>query len=108
MMKKIILFLLIISPIFAFAQKGAATIGGGGAADGVSTSGTWDDPNNEIDMVVASPGSNFSIDLQAIMDSISAGGGGGSFLPLAGGTMTGNILFNADNTIDLGASGATV
>lgn len=28
-------------------------------------------------------------------------------LPLAGGTMTGAILFSADNTIDIGASGAT-
>lgn len=33
--------------------------------------------------------------------------GTGPFLPLAGGTMTGAILFNADNSIDIGASGAT-
>lgn len=31
------------------------------------------------------------------------GGGGGSFLPLAGGTMTGNILANAVATISIGA-----
>lgn len=30
-----------------------------------------------------------------------------SYLPLAGGTMTGNLIFNADNTLDIGASGAT-
>lgn len=30
-----------------------------------------------------------------------------SYLPLAGGTMTGNVLFSADNTFDIGASGAT-
>lgn len=33
--------------------------------------------------------------------------GTGPFLPLAGGTMGGDILFSADNTIDIGASGAT-
>lgn len=31
----------------------------------------------------------------------------GSYLPLAGGTLTGNLLFSADNTKDIGASGAT-
>jgi hypothetical protein len=34
-----------------------------GAADGVATGGTLDVANEEIDVVVASPGSNFSIDL---------------------------------------------
>src|ERR1035437_3589506 len=34
-------------------------------------------------------------------------GGGGSFLSLAGGTLTGNLLFSADNTYTIGASGAT-
>jgi hypothetical protein len=31
----------------------------------------------------------------------------GAFLPLAGGTMTGSILFSPDNTLNIGASGAT-
>lgn len=31
----------------------------------------------------------------------------GSYLPLTGGTLTGNLLFSADNTKDIGASGAT-
>jgi len=30
-----------------------------------------------------------------------------SDLPLAGGTLTGNLLFSADNTLDIGANGAT-
>ena len=30
-----------------------------------------------------------------------------TYLPLSGGTMTGNLLFSADNTKDIGASGAT-
>lgn len=30
-----------------------------------------------------------------------------TYLPLAGGTLTGNLLFSADNTKDIGASGAT-
>ena len=30
-----------------------------------------------------------------------------SYLPLAGGTLTGNLLFSTDNTLDIGASGAT-
>lgn len=36
----------------------------------------------------------------------SGGGGSGAYLPLAGGTMTGALLFT-DNTYDIGASGAT-
>lgn len=31
----------------------------------------------------------------------------GLYLPLAGGTLTGNLLFSADNSFDIGASGAT-
>jgi hypothetical protein len=38
----------------------------GGASDGVSTAGTLDVVNEEIDMTVASPGSNFSISLANI------------------------------------------
>ena len=38
--------------------------------------------------------------------TLVGGGSGGSFLPLAGGTLTGNLLFT-DNLYDIGASGAT-
>jgi heptaprenylglyceryl phosphate synthase len=37
-----------------------------GASDGVATGGTLDVANEEIDVVVASPGSNFSIDLDLL------------------------------------------
>lgn len=38
-----------------------------------------------------------------VVDTITAS----NYLPLAGGTLTGNLLFSADNTYDIGASGAT-
>jgi len=38
---------------------------------------------------------------------MAAVSGLGSYLPLAGGTLTGNLLFSLDNTLDIGASGAT-
>lgn len=38
---------------------------------------------------------------------LSVAAASGTYLPLAGGTMTGNLLFSADNTKDIGASGAT-
>lgn len=46
-------------------------------------------------------------DINALITLLNTVYGTGPFLPLAGGTMTGAILFNADNTIDIGASGAT-
>lgn len=46
-------------------------------------------------------------DINALITLLNTVYGTGPFLPLAGGTMTGDILFNADNTIDIGASGAT-
>lgn len=39
---------------------------GGGASDGVATAGTLDVVNQEIDMTVASPGSDFSISLTSL------------------------------------------
>lgn len=39
--------------------------------------------------------------------SSSGSSGVGVFLPLAGGTMAGHLLFSPDNTYDIGASGAT-
>ena len=44
----------------------------GGAADGVAASASWDHANNQIDVSVASPGSDFSIDMQPVMDSVNA------------------------------------
>jgi hypothetical protein len=48
--------------------------GGGGSADGVATAGSLDAVNEEIDMTVAAPGSNFSINLADLstMDQFSA------------------------------------
>ncbi len=51
----------------------ACDIGGGGGAgvsDGVATAGALDVPNQEIDITVASPGSNFSIPL-ALLPTLS-------------------------------------
>ncbi len=38
----------------------------GGSADGVTTAGTHDTGNEELDFTVASPGSNFSVDVSAL------------------------------------------
>jgi hypothetical protein len=43
----------------------------------------------------------------AIGTDVAAQSSLASYLPLAGGTMTGNLLFSTDNTRDIGASGAT-
>jgi len=40
--------------------------GGGGGSDGVATGGTHDQINRELDITVAAPGSNFSIDISAL------------------------------------------
>lgn len=41
----------------------------GGASDGVTTAGTYDGANTEIDFTVAAPGSNFSVDVSALLDN---------------------------------------
>lgn len=43
-----------------------------GAADGVATAGTYDAINEEIDITVASPGTNFSIGVSALLDNTDA------------------------------------
>ena len=40
-----------------------------GAADGVVTGGSFDGINDEIDFVVSSPGSNFSVDVSDLLDN---------------------------------------
>ena len=62
------------STLFLRGDGAWATPAGGGMADGVVTSGTFDPANSEIDFVVASPGANFSVGLPI---------GGGSFLSLS-------------------------
>ena len=47
-------------------------LGGGGTADGVATSGTYNAGTENIDITVASPGSNFSIDVSALLDNTDA------------------------------------
>lgn len=42
---------------------------GGGASDGVAISGSYDSFNEEIDIVVASPGNNFSINVSSLLDN---------------------------------------
>lgn len=42
--------------------------------------------------------------VEAVLEWLNTSYATGSFLPLVGGTMTGAILFNADNTINLGSS----
>lgn len=44
---------------------------------------------------------------RAIADSASVATSLASYVPLAGGTMTGNLLFSPDNTYDIGTSAAT-
>ena len=57
--------------------SGSVTIGipggGGGMADGVATAGAFNSTSENIDFTVATPGSNFSVDVSALV-----GGGGGS------------------------------
>jgi outer membrane lipoprotein-sorting protein len=43
----------------------------GGSADGVVTSGSHDQINEELDFVVASPGSNFSVDISALPTNLN-------------------------------------
>lgn len=58
---------------------------------------------------VTTDGSNVTVvtDGRALFGTLGSIGTGGPFLPKTGGTMTGAILFSPDNTVDIGASGAT-
>jgi len=72
------------TPIVQIGADATKNTAGGLAADNVATTATL--------------GTGFSI---------SGGTLNGAFLPLTGGTLTGNLLFSADNTYNIGASGAT-
>ena len=45
--------------------------GGGGTADGVATAGTYNSSNKDIDFTVASPGTNFSVNVSALAGDIT-------------------------------------
>lgn len=66
-----------------------------GAGDGVATSGAYDPLNTELDINVAAPGSNFSIDVAALLDNTDA-----QAISLTGNTL--GITGNA-STVDLSA-----
>lgn len=58
------------SPNLSISGGNSIDISGIDTNDGVSTAGTFDDANNELDITVTG-GTNFSIDINAVMDSIA-------------------------------------
>ena len=88
-MKKIIIIFLVFIPALINAQT---YITSGSVLTGLPTSGTY-----FKSLGVTSNGTLYLKDTLAVS---------GVYLPLAGGTMTGGLLFT-DNTYDIGASGAT-
>lgn len=88
-MKKIIIIFLVFIPALINAQT---YITSGSVLTGLPTSGTY-----FKSLGVTSNGTLYTKDTLAVS---------GVYLPLAGGTLTGNLLFT-DNTYDIGASGAT-
>lgn len=57
-------------------------------------------------MLSQDPSANLEAATKQYVDT-KVGSGAGAYLPLAGGTLTGPLLFTPDNTVDVGASGAT-
>jgi len=74
-----------------------------GAADGVATAGTYDAINEEIDITVASPGSNFSIDVSAFLDNTDSISFNTTYTT---DPQRGTLIWNNDDeTLDLGING---
>jgi len=77
-----------------------------GAADGVATAGTYDAINEEIDITVASPGSNFSIDVSAFLDNTDSISFKTTYTT---DPQRGTLIWNNDDeTLDLGINGVVL
>lgn len=89
---------------------------GGGGGGSININGSSVSSPNFNDTLPAAPGGGLNILWQASSSNVSAYipantydpfGAAASKLPLAGGTLTGDLLFSLDDTHDVGASGAT-
>jgi hypothetical protein len=80
---------------YGFAAHGLTYSDVGAAASGHNHSGTY--------LPVYGAGDIYTHNASEFAASVHTH----SYLPLGGGTLTGNLLFSADNTLDIGASDAT-
>ncbi|MES2136999.1 MAG: hypothetical protein V4502_08075 [Pseudomonadota bacterium] len=113
-MKRALLLLALVFP--ALAQFTPPVDGGGGTCASLGGDVTGNCAANVVSTIstasIALPGNPTTSTQTAgnnstrIATTAFVSGALGSYLPLAGGTMTGNILFT-DNLYDIGASGAT-
>jgi hypothetical protein len=110
-----------------WASIGAVPIAGGATVTSASGNATWSIASGGVQYVCAYASTYTTGPIAVSMSSSTSGSGGSSYnpasvaitggtitgtsvagyLPLAGGTMTGTLLFSADNTYNIGASGAT-
>lgn len=99
-MKRILFTLLLLSSV-ASAQFGFPPV----SSTKFQVAGTTQNPTPNF--VNFSTGIAGSLSGGVLTVTVAGGAPASTYLPLAGGTMTGAILFSADNTIDIGASAAT-